>query len=330
MASGSGGAQSASRLSAAALLLLAAAARAQTCPANVSTACGPTQTCCPTFESLSGFGCCAAAGGVCCPAGPQNQNCCPAGTVCAPDGYGAACVPAGGGANLSAIHVCPPGAAQPPAAGGGLPAVITIGDSVSEGYQPVLAANLSRVAFVQHSPFSTGGGADDVAHGVACEENFLRTAMYEEARWDVITYNFGLHNIGPGANNSANYAMYEAALTNFTARLMQTGAKLLYVATTPQMQEEYFGNLAVPALNDVARSVTAAAGIPFADLYSHVTARCGERYFACDICDDESAGWPPGSPPGAICGYHYTAVGYAYLVDFLAPIVAGLAGATGK
>jgi len=306
-------------------VLLPLDAHALSCPANVSTACGPQQTCCPTFESLSGFGCCNLPGAVCCPAGPQNQNCCPAGTICAPEGYGAACMPGGGGANLSAVHVCPPGAAKAPSAGGGLPSVITIGDSVSEGYQPVLAANLSAVAFVQHSPYSTGGGTDDVAHGVACEENFLRTQDYRVADWDVITFNFGLHNIGPGANNSANYAMYEAALTNFTARLQQTSAKLLYILTTPQMQEEWFGNDAVQGLNDVARRVMGAASIPVADLYSHVTARCGERYYACDICDDESAGWPAGSPPGAICGYHYTAAGYAYLVEFLAPIVAGLA-----
>lgn len=168
-----------------------AAAVGQSCPAaSIPTACGPTQTCCPTFESLSGYGCCDIPGAVCCPAGPETQMCCPPGTTCVNEGYGASCMPSGGGANATALHVCPPGAANPPSSGGGLPSVIVIGDSVSEGYEPTLAANLSSLAYVQHSPYSTGGGADDVFHGVDCQENWLRTADYNQANWTLITFNF--------------------------------------------------------------------------------------------------------------------------------------------
>ena len=94
-------------------------------------------------------------GAVCCPAGPENQSCCPAGYTCAPSGYGATCVPpaGSGGANVSGTHVCPPGALLPPSSSA-LPSVITIGDSVSEGYEPVLAAALAASVFVQHSPHS--------------------------------------------------------------------------------------------------------------------------------------------------------------------------------
>ena len=70
---------------------------------------------------------------------------------------------------------------------------------------------------MQHSPFSTGGGADD-AHGVACEENFLRTAMYEEARWDVITYNYGAGaddlGVGPGSAWQAAFSQTTGPCTN--------------------------------------------------------------------------------------------------------------------
>ena len=178
-------------MSAAAIVLLALfpAALAQSCPAKVPTACGPSQTCCPTFESLTGWGCCNMPGAVCCPAGPQNQNCCPAGYTCVSQGYGATCVPPAGSAsaNTSGTHICTPGAALPPSAAGALPTAITIGDSVSEGYQPPLSANLSAVALVQHSPHSQGGGADDVFNGLACEENFLRTAMYAPANWTLVS-----------------------------------------------------------------------------------------------------------------------------------------------
>lgn len=179
------------------LLLALPGILAQTCPNKVPTACGPLQTCCPTFESLTGFGCCNFPGAVCCPAGPKNQNCCPAGYTCAPDGYGATCIPPpNGGSNISGTHICTPGALLPPSQST-LPSVITIGDSVSEGYEPVLATALSSVAFVQHSPHSDGGGADDVFNGVACEENFLRTAMYQPANWTLISYNFGLRAYAP-------------------------------------------------------------------------------------------------------------------------------------
>lgn len=60
--------------------------------------------------------------------------------------------------------------------------MIVIGDSVSEGYEPVVAANLSGKIYVQHSPWSVGGGADDVNNGLNCEEEFLRTAMYEPGK----------------------------------------------------------------------------------------------------------------------------------------------------
>lgn len=301
------------------LAFAAAAAASNTCPNGVNTACGSNQSCCPTFESLTGFGCCNIPGGVCCPASSTTQGCCPPGTQCVTEGYNTICVPSGGGSNTSGAHVCPPGAQYPPSHSS-LPSVITIGDSVSEGYEPTLAANLSKVAFVQHSPFSDGGGADDVFHGVDCEENFLKTAMFVPANWDIITFNFGLHDL---TNTTQNYQLYEAALTNFTARLQQTSAKLLYVSTTPMMELQWYGNSAPTDLNAIAMRVMAKAGVPYADLYSHITAYCGQRYSSCDICDSEP--WKePNAPAGAHCGYHYTAAGYAYIVDFLGPIVAAL------
>jgi len=302
------------------LLVIVAAATAVpgSCPAGVNTACAGdgSQTCCPIFMSQSGWGCCNLPGASCCPQSATTQGCCPAGTSCVLTGpYAATCVPsAGGGANLSATQVCTPGARLPPSAT--QPSVIMIGDSVSEGYQPVVTANLSKVAFIQHSPWSTGGGADDVNNGLNCEEAFLRTAMYAPAKWDLITFNFGLHDLG-GTDG------YESALVNFTRRLTATGAKLAFVSTTPFMPDHYHGNTIVEQLNAIAQRVVAAAGVPYLDLYHHVTAYCGANYTACDICDDESSLWPAG-PAGAHCGYHYTAAGYSYLSEFLSAALVGL------
>jgi len=141
------------------------------CPAGIHTACAPGSTCCPIFMSQSGWGCCHEAGASCCPQSSTTQGCCPSGTTCVNTSpYDATCVPNTGGANTSALQVCTPGAQFPPNAS--LPSMIIIGDSVSEGYQPVVSANLSSQIFVQHSPWSVGGGADDINNGLNCEENF--------------------------------------------------------------------------------------------------------------------------------------------------------------
>ena len=93
--------------------------------------------------------------------------------------------------------------------------------------------------------------------------------------------------------------------------------------TIPPVVSTYQATGVTSSSASLSGSVTAAAGVPFADLYSHITAFCGERYAACALCDDEP--WrEPGAPPGAHCGYHYTPQGYAYIVEFLAPLVAAL------
>ena len=297
------------------------------CPAGVQTACASdgSATCCPIFMSQSQYGCCKISGGVCCPMSPTTQGCCPPAHSCILTGqYSAVCAPDGGGANVSATQVCTPGAKLPPSAT--QPSVIVVGDSVSEGYQPYVTANISDVAFVQHSPWSVGGGADDVFNGLNCEEEFMRTAMWQPAAWSLISFNFGLHDLD---NSTAAEALYAAALANFTSglKIKQPQAKLVYISTTPFMPQEYYGNMAVVDLNAIAQRIMAANGIPYLDLYHHITARCGARYSACDICDDEPAAWPTGAPPGSHCGYHYTPAGYAYITAFLAPAFRALLSA---
>lgn len=145
--------------------------------------------------------------------------------------------------------------------------------------------------------------------------------MYQPAEWRLISFNFGLHNLN---NGSAEEGAYEAALVAFTARLRRTPSKLVFVATTPFMPLRYYGNTAVEDLNAIAARVMAAAGVPYADLYKHITARCGDVYTACDICDNEAVLWPPGAPAGSHCGYHYTAAGYTYIAAFLSGVYAAL------
>jgi hypothetical protein len=171
---------------AAACVSLTIAIAPGSCPAGINTACASdgSQTCCPIFMSLSGWGCCNMPGASCCPASSTTQGCCPAGTTCVLTGeYSATCVPSSSGPNISALQVCTPGAEFPPSST--LPSMIIIGDSVSEGYEPVVAANLSKAVYVQHSPWSQGGGADDVFNGLncGCRVNGLISALSAPSRF---------------------------------------------------------------------------------------------------------------------------------------------------
>jgi len=204
-----------------------------------------------------------------------------------------------------------------PSAKGGGPSMIIIGDSVSIGYTPVVTTLLAGAAgniSVQHSPWAGGGGADDVANGVSCERYFIRTAMYQNASWDLISFNFGLHNLN---NATSAEEVYEELLGNFTMtlRTQQPKAQLVYVTTTPQMQYRYLGNMVVEDLNRRARTVMSGHAIPVLDLYQRVIDKCGAVYKNCSICDDE---YNPQT--GITCGYHYNAAGWEYLGEFLAPL----------
>lgn len=191
--------------------------------------------------------------------------------------------------------------AQYPTSASDLPAVIVIGDSVSIGYTPFVAASMneSGTAFVQHSPWGGGGGADDVGNGVRCEEWLLRTSTFDAQSWRLISFNFGLHNLD---NSSTAEATYAQLLANFTTRLLAEETKVMFVTTTPYMPARWFGDMVVEQLNALAVAIMAKAAVPVADLYSHVTAYCGAVYMNCSICDDGAcAGTVVATTAAAVC-----------------------------
>jgi hypothetical protein len=270
------------------------------CPVSSSTVC-------PIFMSNNGFGCCNMPGASCCPKSSTTQGCCPAGTTCVLTGeYSATCVPVSGN-NITATQVCTPGARYPP--GKALPNVLYIGDSVSIGGEPVVANLSSSFAFVQHSPWAGGGGADDIGNGLNCQEAFLRLSDWELASWDYILFNFGLHDL---TQTPENKAFYSSGLSNFTSilQLKQPQARLVYVTTTPFMPLRYYNNTIVEDLNEIADTIMNAQSIPIINTYDAVIKVCGQVYTNCSICDYEPSAWPANAPPGSFCGYHYTPDGW--------------------
>ena len=81
--------------------------------------------------------------------------------------------------------------------------MLVIGDSVSDGYIPYVQKALNGTANAQHGPNNAGGGcADGAAYGAFCTKYFVRTPHFSLPPWDVITFNYGLHD---GGDTNASY-----------------------------------------------------------------------------------------------------------------------------
>eukprot|EP00050_Salpingoeca_kvevrii_P010934 m.11514 g.11514 ORF g.11514 m.11514 type:complete len:197 (+) comp3161_c0_seq2:2-592(+) len=132
------------------------------------------------------------------------------------------------------------------------------------------------------------------SYGETCLDNWLVTQAQQPVHWDVIQFNFGLHDLD---NSTSNLEAYTLQLTNITKRLLNTGASLQYALTTPFMPDATIGDFIVEKLNDIATGIMKEHGIPIVDLYDLVTDYCGKIYKTCDICRKTP------------CSYHYNSKG---------------------
>jgi acyl-CoA thioesterase-1 len=158
----------------------------------------------------------------------------------------------------------------------GLPRVLLIGDSISMGYTVPVRKLLEGKANVHRIP--QNGGSTKT--GVEKIEEWIGTS-----HWDVIHFNWGLHNLmfdpaqqrDPAQYEKDQLALYETHLRALVARLKQTGAKLIWASSTPVADEMASPRSpshrasTVKIYNDVAAKVMAENGIPIDDLYAYVT-----------------------------------------------------------
>jgi len=131
-----------------------------------------------------------------------------------------------------------PPAMQPVTDDPQLPRVLLIGDSISIGYTVPVREMLKGKANV-HRPLTNCG---PTTRGVAGLDAWLG-----DKKWDVIHFNFGLHDlkyIGPKGQGLADPRLatsrvqvpiddYEKNLRKIVARLKKTGAVLIWRTTTP-------------------------------------------------------------------------------------------------
>jgi lysophospholipase L1-like esterase len=139
-----------------------------------------------------------------------------------------------------------------------LPRVLIIGDYVSRGYTLPVRAALAGRANVHRAPENCG----PTANGLKKLEVWLGSG-----RWDLVTFNFGIHD------RATPLADYTDRLEKIVARLQATGAKLVWVATTPIPDDAAKKQTAASIVerNAAAAAVMARHGIPTADLFAAVT-----------------------------------------------------------
>ena len=155
-----------------------------------------------------------------------------------------------------------------------LPRVLLIGDSVSRGYTQAVRTSLAGKANVHRAPANCG----PTASGIKNLDAWLTSAP-GDAKWDVIHFNFGIHD------RNTPVADYAARLERIVERLEKTRAKLVWATTTPIPD--------VPAQNQTAASIVernaaAAAimekhGVAVDDLFAFVTPRLDEAQLPNDV-----------------------------------------------
>jgi len=138
-----------------------------------------------------------------------------------------------------------------------LPRLLIIGDSISRGYTLAVRHALAGKVNVHRAPANCG----PTANGLKKLDIWLGSG-----KWDVITWNFGIHD------RDTDLKVYAHNLEGLLARLQKTGAKIVWVRTTPAppsgISQEGFNAEQCDRVNRIADRVMSSAGIPEVDLYS--------------------------------------------------------------
>ena len=156
-----------------------------------------------------------------------------------------------------------------------------------------------------HAPWDyVDGGALDSKYGLQCLQFLLSTSNLDPVRYDVIVFNFGLHDVDYGGSSPEEFTPaeeYRRNLGRLKESLLETGTEVGFLSTTP-IPYNVTRNERVIEYNLIADDIMSEAPlVETANLYGWVVKVCGEPpYNSCKI-----AGKQP-SP-------HYTVDGYKYL-----------------
>lgn len=138
-----------------------------------------------------------------------------------------------------------------------LPRLLIIGDSISRGYTLPVRHGLAGKVNVHRAPANCG----PTASGLKKLDVWLGAG-----KWNVITWNFGIHD------RKTDPPTYRKNLEAILKRLQTTGARIIWVRTTPAppsgKNAEEFSDAQCDQLNRMADEVMQANHIPEVDLHS--------------------------------------------------------------
>jgi acyl-CoA thioesterase-1 len=141
-----------------------------------------------------------------------------------------------------------------------LPRVLLVGDSISIGYTVPTRKLLAGIANV-HRNEGNGGPTDNGTK-----------KWLGDGKWDVIHFNFGLHDIKLGTGkHQVPVEDYEKNLRELVRTMKNTKAKLIFATTTPVPEGKVNPprmNEDVIAYNKVAVKIMEDNGVMINDLYA--------------------------------------------------------------
>lgn len=164
-----------------------------------------------------------------------------------------------------------------------LPRVLLVGDSISVGYTIPVRALLAGRANLHRVP----ANAEGTAKSIGLLEGWLGTA-----KWDLIVFNFGLHDVLIlRGEPRISMGLYLARLGAMIDMMQAQARRLIWVSSTPVTPEcekhtakrwqtdrtqPYRRNKDIVRYNAAAQRLMDQRGIPVVDLYSYALPKLDE------------------------------------------------------
>ena len=161
--------------------------------------------------------------------------------------------------------------------------VLILGDSISMGYTPFVK-ELMPDAHVMRAMRPDGEKPQNCCGTNFATEHLERWLAQDGGDWDVIHFNFGLHDLkrvhpetgknsqDPDDPHQADPERYDEQLRAIVARLKETDARLVFATTTPVPEgvRPYRAPEDPITYNRVALHVMRDEGVPINDLFAYV------------------------------------------------------------
>ena len=178
----------------------------------------------------------------------------------------------------------------------GKPKILILGDSISIGYTPHVKQSMQGLGFVTR-PMRTHRAAENCAgtdNGILAIDRWLAMG---DGHWDVIHFNFGLHDLkrvnaesGKNSNNpddpyQSDPQDYEKQLKAIVKKLKKTGAHLIFATTTPVPPgvKPYRDPSDPVTYNEIARKIMMENGIEINDLYAFTEPRLDQIQIPANV-----------------------------------------------